>query len=168
MNVPPLPSDPQALLDRFDALPAVGSAELQGEWRGFGVPSGHPLDGVLEALGWHGKRFVGEDAHPLLFAAGGAVFAVNPAPLALAPGLLRGPLPRPVLPLLRRALPLFRTARPAARLHTVQHRGVTGAAMVYDALPVVDHFRRSGAGELLGLMQLRGSAPFFFGLRREG
>ena len=155
----------------YDSLPAVPVDRLAGSWRGSGVPTGHRLDGVLEALGWHGKRFAGpEEAHPLLFDDGrGAVVPVNPAfaPLGLvlrAPGLVRHPL---TARLFRLALPLLRTRRPRARLRAVRSRGVVTATMIYDALPVEDAFRAVGPDTLLGLMNLRGlPAPFFFVLRR--
>jgi hypothetical protein len=41
----------------FDSLPPVRPSEMVGVWRGEGIPSGHPLDGVLENLQWFGKRF---------------------------------------------------------------------------------------------------------------
>jgi hypothetical protein len=41
-------------------------ATLIGSWRGKGVKTGHPMDGLLERFSWHGKRFTGPDgAHPL-------------------------------------------------------------------------------------------------------
>ncbi|MEJ5867854.1 GXWXG domain-containing protein [Pseudokineococcus sp. 5B2Z-1] len=158
----------------FDALPAVEVDDVLGAWRGTGVPTGHPLDGLLELLGWHGKRFDGADAaHPLLFATrpGGEPFAVDPAgvPVGLvvrASGLLHD---ERVAAAARGALPLRRTGRPRARLRPVRHRGVTSAAMLYDALPVVDHLRALDDGGLLGLMDARGlERPFFFALHREG
>jgi hypothetical protein len=40
--------------------------------------------------------------------------------------------------------------------------------MVYDALPIIDLFRRVGRDTLLGLMDMRGlDRPFFFVLRRD-
>ncbi|WP_298991072.1 GXWXG domain-containing protein [uncultured Pseudokineococcus sp.] len=158
----------------FDVLPAVEVDDVLGAWRGTGVPTGHPLDGLLELLGWHGKRFDGADAaHPLLFSAraGGEPLAVDPAgvPVGLvvrASGLLHD---ERVAAAARRALPLRRTRRPRARLRPVRHRGVTSAAMLYDALPVVDHLRALDDGGLLGLMDARGlERPFFFALHREG
>jgi hypothetical protein len=41
----------------FDALPPIPVAEMFGSWRGAGLQTGHPLDGLLEIFGWHGKRF---------------------------------------------------------------------------------------------------------------
>jgi GXWXG protein len=51
-----------------------------------GVRPGHraPLDGLLEAFGWHGKPFDGPDqVHPLVFDHGSGLFTVNPAFLAM-------------------------------------------------------------------------------------
>lgn len=155
----------------FDTLSPANVDALAGRWRGSGLPTGHPLDGVLEALGWVGKQFDGvRDAHPLVLAGPrGAPFAVDPAfvPLLLvlrcAPVLRRHGVARAV----RALLPLARTRRPRARLRTVVHRGVATAAMTYDALPVEDAFRAVDDDTLLGLMEARGmERPFFFVLRR--
>ena len=68
----------------------------------------------------------------------------------------------------RAVRPLLSTDRPRARLRTVEYRGVATAAMVYDALPVIDVFRSVGPDVLLGLMDLRGlTQPFLFVLRRD-
>jgi hypothetical protein len=91
---------------------------------------------------------------------------------ALVPmGLLRDRAHLAHLPAARAAFgvvrPLLHTNRPKARLRTVQYRGVHTAAMVYDALPIIDVFRRISADAVLGLMDMRGLAgPFFFVLRR--
>jgi hypothetical protein len=64
--------------------------------------------------------------------------------------------------------PLMYTDKPKARLRTVEHRGVVTAAMIYDALPIIDVFRRVDDDTMLGLMDLRGlPQPFFFLLRRD-
>jgi Domain of unknown function (DUF4334) len=64
--------------------------------------------------------------------------------------------------------PLLYTHRPKARLRVLEHRGVATAAMVYDALPIIDVFRRVDPDTQLGLMDLRGlPAPFFFLLERD-
>jgi hypothetical protein len=87
-------------------------------------------------------------------------------------GLLRDGTHLAHLPAARAAFgvlrPLLYTSRPKARLRTVEHRGVHTAAMVYDALPIIDVFRRATPDTLLGLMDLRGlPRPFFFLLRRD-
>ncbi|WP_251151048.1 DUF4334 domain-containing protein [Cellulosimicrobium sp. Marseille-Q4280] len=162
-----------AALAFHDSLPAVDVDDVLGTWHGSGIPTGHPLDGLLEALGWYGKRFDGPDAaHPLLFAhRREGVIDVDPAyaplPLVLrCAGLLRRP---PVARAVRTVLPLVRTRRPRARLRRVEHRGVVTTTMVYDALPVHDVLRAVDDDTLLGLMDARGLArPFFFVLRRVG
>jgi len=163
---------PADALAAFDRLPPVDVAATVGRWRGSGLPTGHPFDGLLEAYGWYGKEVVDpETVHPLLFRGrrGGPV-PVDPAhaPLGLlrrAPQLARTPVARLGFAVVR---PLRATRRPAARMRPVEHRGVVTAALVYDRLPVVDVFRRAAPGTLLGLMDLRGMAqPFFFVLRRD-
>jgi len=77
-------------LARFDALPVVTTQEMLGEWRGSGVPTGHDMDGLLEAYAWYGKSFVSEEVvHPLLFRnRAGETYAIDPRriPLALSRG----------------------------------------------------------------------------------
>lgn len=158
----------------YDSLGPAGVDDLLGEWRGSGLRTGHPFDGLLERLGWYGKRFDGpEDAHPLLFDDGrGRVAAVDPAwfPVSLVarrPPLLRLAHHRAAVRLLRAGLPLLRTRRPRARLRMTEHRGVVTATLVYDALPVHDAFRSVDDRTVLGLMDMRGlDAPFLFVLRR--
>jgi hypothetical protein len=163
---------PEEALAFFDGLPTVPAADMLGRWRGSGLPTGSRLDGLLEAYGWYGKEFVdAETVHPLLFAdRSGRPRPVDPALMPV--GVLRDhavlahhPVARAVFGVVR---PLVTTRRPKARLRAVEHRGVVTAAMVYDALPIIDVFRRVSADAVLGLMDLRGLAePFFFVLRRD-
>jgi Domain of unknown function (DUF4334)/GXWXG protein len=166
-------ADPQEVLAFFDTLPAVTPVELLGRWRGSGLPTGSKLDGLLEAYGWYGKEFLGpESVHPLLFRGrDGRPRPVDPAWIPL--GLLRdhAGLARlwPVRTAFGRLRPLLHTNRHTARLRVVEHRGVVTAAMVYDALPIIDVFRRVGDDVVLGAMDMRGlPAPFFFLLARDG
>ena len=47
--------------------------------------------------------------------------------------------------------------------------GTSGAAMVYDDIPVIDHFRRLDDTTLLGAMDQRGSdQTYFFLLEKDG
>jgi hypothetical protein len=163
----------EAALALFDSLPAVPLETMLGSWRGRGLATGHPLDGMLEAFGWYGKRFDGpEDVHPLLFASpGGEPFGVNPSlvPMGLVvcyASLFRLPvIARP----LRALIGVLRTRKPRARLRLTEFRGVATATMIYDALPINDCFRLVDENTLLGVMDMRGLArPFVFVLRREG
>lgn len=160
-------------LSWFDGLAPVELEAMWGMWRGEGFASGHPMDGLLEACRWHGKRFDdAERVHPLVFdAPGGGTLNVRPVGVRLALWLVaRWPaLKSPAVGrVVQAGLPLLRTRRPRARLRLLQHRGVLTAAMLYDDLPIVDVFRRVDADTVLGLMDMRGMAqPFFFLLRRE-
>ena len=157
----------------FDTLAGVALDACIGRWRGSGLPTGHPLDGLLEALGWYGKEFVDpETVHPLLFQEhGGQVFALDPAPVPVQqilrhPWLMRSRASRAAFTAAR---PLLRTTKPKARLCRTEHRGVVSATMIYDALPILDIFREVDQATLLGLMDLRDMPqPFFFILRRVG
>ena len=164
--------DPAEALAFFDSLPAVEPGEMLGRWRGSGLRTGSPLDGLLEAYGWYGKEFLDEETvHPLLFSdRSGRPRAVDPSLLPMA--LLRDyagflqfwPL-RTAMTSLR---PLLYTSRPKARLREIEHRGVVTAAMVYDSLPIIDVFRRVDDDVRLGAMDMRGlPAPFLFVLRRD-
>jgi hypothetical protein len=161
----------QALV-RFDGLEPLSTARMHGAWQGSGLHSGHPLDGLLEAYAWHGKTFRSDDdVDPLVFPAGDNAFmALQPAllPIGLAlgwPRLARSVLARGVFGVIR---PLLRARGPAARLRMVRHRNVGSAAMIYDRIPVIDHFRCIDEHRVLGLMDLRQtSQPFFFLLTRE-
>ena len=164
--------DPDEALAFFDELPAVTPDEMLGRWRGSGLPTGSPLDGLLESFGWYGKEFLDEDTvHPLLFAdRGGEPRPVDPAMLPV--GVLRDYAGFLNVWPIRRAFatvrPLLYTRRPKARLCTVEHRGVVTAAMVYDALPIIDVFRRVSDDVRLGAMDMRGlPSPFLFVLRRD-
>jgi hypothetical protein len=163
---------PAEALAWFDRLPTVRTRELLGRWRGSGLPTGSRLDGLLEAYGWYGKEFLGpESVHPLLFRGrDGRPRPVDPELIPL--WLLRdhAGLARlwPVRTAFGRVRPLLYTNRPKARLRTVEHRGVTTAAMVYDGLPIIDVFRRVGPDVVVGAMDMRSlPSPFFFLLERD-
>ena len=166
-----------AALDLFDALPALDPSDLvglgaAGSWRGSGIPTRHPLDGVLERLGWYGKRFdTTDDVHPLVFRGReDRLVCVDPRflPLRLALRVSRVLRTAPAAGAFALLRPLLATRKPQARLRTITYRGVTSAAMVYDRQPIIDAFRRVDESTVLGVMDLRGMrAPYVFILRRE-
>lgn len=162
---------PDAALETFDTLAAVTPEAMIGTWRGAELPTGHPLDGLLELYGWHGKAFIdAERVHPLLFDGAAAVQAVDPArlPLGMVLKLPRWSRTETARALFRKVLPLLVTRAPKARLRSVAHRGLVSAAMIYDDLPIIDHFRRIDETRVLGLMDWRPTpAPFFFLLTRD-
>lgn len=155
----------------FDAGTAVSIDEMIGEWRGAGLHTAHPMDGLLERYGWYGKAFIdAETVHPLLFA------SKHAPPVALDPRLMliewvwnkRFAHSALVAAMFAAVRPLLQTAKPRARLRMLSHRGVVSATMVYDHLPINDVFRRVDASTVIGLMDMRGmSPPFFFLLRAE-
>lgn len=161
----------EEVLDFFDACPPVQVADMIGCWRGDGLATGHPMDGMLEATGWHGKRFDSAEAgYPLVYGSGSELFSVNPALLPMRAGSRLRPLVRHdwANALSRRVLRLAQTSKPTARLRMMEYRGVVTATMSYDALPINDHFRRVDDDTVIGAMDLRdGGQPFFFTLRRE-
>jgi uncharacterized protein DUF4334/GXWXG protein len=161
-------------LSFFDSLPPMAAIGMTGFWRGSGLRTGHPLDGMLEVFGWRGKRFDGPEAvHPLVFGKPGALFSVNPSLATLGLVLRYGRFfeSPAVAPIARAVLGTLRTEKPKARLRMTEFRGVTTATMVYDSLPINDVFRRVDEDTALGLMDRRGDeAPnyFYFVLRRQG
>ena len=165
--------DPSLALARFDELDGVEVDAMLGRWRGVGLATGHPLDGVLEGRGWWGKAFEAVDrVHPLLFRTGsGAIVPIEPPGLLVRLGLRMPALGRSrfVRGAFRSFLPLLRTQRHAARLERRSFRGKVSAAMVYDRLPITDHFRRIDDDRVLGLMVVDEAASpyFFFLLDRE-
>lgn len=147
----------------FDAAEPVDASFLWGTWRGSDFPSGHPMDGSLAQSGWFGKRFTNADhVDPLLFHDSDRTghFAADPIGAARAMASGKGDLS-----LIRDEI---ETHQPGARLRAVEYRGVLSTAMVYDTLPVIDHFRRIDQNTMLGAMDRRGDeATYFFVLRRQ-
>lgn len=136
--------DHATLLRFYDGLPALAPAALTGLWRGGAWETGTRFDGLLERLAWHGKLFGGpDDVQALLFARPRTALGwlnrltILPFRLLGRPSLVRHPLGR-------------------ARLREVRFRGLVSTAMVYDYLPIIDHFRRIGDERIMGVMDLRG------------
>lgn len=157
----------------FDSLEPVGLDFMQGKWKGDGFPTGHPLDGALEAYHWRGKIFENpEQVHPLIFQSiRGGTLAIDPIYMLPAMGLVER------LPFLKSkrmgnifqlCLGLFATRRSRARLRLTHYRDKLSATMIYDSLPVNDVFRQVDPATVLGVMDMKGAVrPLFFVLRRE-
>ena len=133
------PVDCASALSCFDTLAGLEPEFMIGRWRGTGSPTGHPWDGILEALGWYGKAFESADrVHPLLFRTrSGAVIPLDPAymPVGVAlrwPALAKSAPVRMAFTVVR---PLLRSDLSAARLRAVNFRGKRSAAMIYDSSP---------------------------------
>ena len=145
----------------FDSLPAVSVDFMLGLWRASGFPTGHPQDGKLERLGWYGKRFTDENSvDPMIFnSQNDEVFSADPV------YIIRN------LDVLRHACDVrdeAETKEPKARLRLVEARGTLTASMVYNNLPIIDHFRKLNEDTVLGMMEkpTGQSHNYFFVLRR--
>jgi hypothetical protein len=55
----------------------------------------------------------------------------------------------------------------AAVLRPVAFRGKTSAAMIYDRLPIIDHFRKIDDEAVMGIMDHKGRIEVYFYLERE-
>ena len=151
----------------FDALAPIAPEAMIGRWKGRTLPTSHPLDGLLEILGWYGKEVeTPERVHPLLFRRpSGDVVPLEPAlmPTEVAlrwPGLARS---LPTRLAFAGSGPLLRAIRPGGRLAFRDFRGSRSAALIYHAQPITDHLRLVGDDLVVGLMERRDmKTPFFF------
>ncbi|MGC4411048.1 DUF4334 domain-containing protein (plasmid) [Rhizobium rosettiformans] len=161
----------QTGFDRFRDLSPVEPEDLVGLWRGRGIPTGHPLDGILENLGWFGKRFT-EDlrADALLFRSGKRrLTAIDPFPIPLRLAMRFHSLGKTRFApnLFSHLLRPLRALGPIATVRRLPFEGVSSAAMVYDRLPITDHFRRMDKDTVIGLMAIKGDARhYLFELQR--
>ncbi len=124
----------------------MGVEEVLGSWRGGDFATGHLASAVLEQVRWHGKRF--------------------DAPLDAKPLMCRGEDGE-----------LYSNLKAGgggeASLWPVGFRGETTATMVYDKMPVVDHFKAVDDDTLMGIMNGKLESAFgvselyYFWLERE-
>ena len=157
-------------LQLFDSLETVNLEFMIGRWRGSGIETNHPMDGLLEASNWYGKEFINpENVHPLLFMdSKGEIFAVAPHP-TIMDWVLKLPVlkNRYLKPLIIFANSLLKTQVSQARLRMMEYRGKVTATMIYDYLPINDSFRKINENTVLGIMDFKKlPQPFFFLLKR--
>lgn len=158
-------------LDTFDSLSPIQTDFMLGRWFGWEIKTGHPLEGLLDALGWYGKAFDSiDEVQPLLVkGANGDIFPVAPTPFILRVSyqlpLVKAPFMRPANRLFAK---LLRTRHTQARLRLVAFRGQPSATMIYDHVPIHDHFRMVDERTVLGIMDYKQvPQPYFFMLQRE-
>ncbi|MFD1663436.1 DUF4334 domain-containing protein [Streptomyces caeni] len=139
------PIDPGELDALWADLKTVDASSILGSWRGFAFPTGHPVERVLTGSRWHGKRFVAlDDAKPLICRAQDGGLYSDTA-----------------------------SGRGEASLWNIEFRGEVTATMVYDGMPVFDHFKQVDDDTLMGVMNGKAAAVsadghlFYFGLERE-
>ncbi|MBW9064550.1 DUF4334 domain-containing protein [Rhizobium herbae] len=156
----------QALLEEFRRLSPVQPRELVGLWKGHGLSAGHPFDGVLENLGWFGKRFMRDmRADALLFCSGERrLTAIDPKwiPVQLALRFHGFGLTGTARNLFSHLQPCLRARGPVASVKTMVFDGVESAAMVYDDQPIVDYFRRIDEERVMGAMKITGDERIYF------
>nr|WP_155821136.1 DUF4334 domain-containing protein [Gordonia hirsuta] len=136
-------SEPAELDEIWAALPTVTVEEILGDWRGGELPSGHPMDGQLAKVRWHGKWFRSwHDVAPMVCRDdSGALYSDK------------------------------EIGKGEASLWPVGFRGEVTASMVYDGQPVIDHFKRVDQNTLMGIMNGKTSLVrdrhFYFYLERD-
>lgn len=163
-------ADFEAALAAYDALEPASLEFMLGRWKGSGLHTNDPMDGLLESYGWHGKVFEStESVHPLMFSDGrGGLMPLEPRHMRIGLanlGFAKHPL---TVRAFRLARPLLRARGSAARLRMTEYRGKLCATMIYDSLPINDVFRRVDDDCVMGAMDFKGSPrPFFFALHRE-
>lgn len=155
----------------FDDLDPVDLDFMIGRWRGSEFPTGHPMDGLLQASNWYGKEFIAPDTvHPLLFVDNsGQIIRVTPNSLAINLAL-QLPIPRSdsLKPIYTFLASLQKTDKSQARLRMVEHRHKISATMIYDDVPIHDVFRKIDDRTVMGLMDYKASQqPYFFVLTRD-
>jgi len=125
------------------ALPTVRPEQILGAWKGGEFVSGHAFEGKLQRARWHGKRF---DS------------LTEVAPLVCRDD--RGAL-----------FDNVEMAKGGASLWSIEFRGESTAAMVYDGQPVFDHFKQVDDATLLGVMNGKGvfdhGRHYYFVLERD-
>lgn len=162
---------PQAIRDDwFCSLPSVLPVEMVGLWRGEGVPSDHPLDGVLENLNWFGKRFHSN------FAADALLFQWHPRrlvpiepahfPIGMTLRMAQFGRTRFARTRFSHMQKALRARGTTASLRLCEFNGKETAAMVYDRQPIIDYFRWIDGSEVAGMMVVEGDERrYFFRLR---
>ncbi len=139
-------ADPADLDVLWSDLTTLEVDEMLGAWRGGDFATGHVASSVLEKVRWHGKRFDSAlEAVPLRCRDDDGELYSNTA--AGGGG--------------------------EASLWPVGFRGEVTATMVYDRMPVFDHFKRVDADTLMGIMNGKLEAAFgvsdlyYFWLERD-
>lgn len=154
----------------FDALEVVDFETMWGLWKGSEITSGHPMEGLLTAAGWYGKRFESpESVYPLVFQkTDGTLFTGNPALLPLSLPFDKVSL-KSISIGMKVVRPFFTTEKSSARLRITDYRGKPSASMVYDAKAIIDIFRKVDETTLMGVMDIKNikqGMSYFFVLRK--
>ncbi|WP_433830646.1 DUF4334 domain-containing protein [Actinoplanes sp. CA-015351] len=119
---------PDELDQLWTTLETIRPEEMLGAWKGSEFVSGHPFEGNLARVRWHGKTFASlTDVTPLVCLDDDGNKYAN-----------------------------IDFAKGGASLWTVEFRGEPTATMVYDGRPILDHFKRVDDETVLGVMNGKG------------
>ncbi|GAA2436380.1 DUF4334 domain-containing protein [Mycolicibacterium llatzerense] len=123
---------PADLDELWAALETVDASDILGAWKGAEFHTGHPLNGGFERVRWFGKTFNSlSDVQPnMCFDEHGELYSNT----EIGGG--------------------------EASLWNVEFRGEVTATMVYDATPVLDHFKRVDDRTLMGIMNAKDISKF--------
>ncbi|MEH7905104.1 GXWXG domain-containing protein [Rhizobium laguerreae] len=175
MNIPegePMQGDQQEEMAAwFRSLEPVQPKDMVGLWSGVGIPSGHPLDGVLENLSWFGKRFHSDmRADALLFKwRPGRLVPIDPSFFPVRLAIKMAPFGRTFVARhwFSYLQKMLRARGTTASLKLQALDGVETAAMVYDKQPIVDYFHRIDDDGIAGMMCVHDDPRrFFFKLQK--
>lgn len=115
--------DETELLDFFDSLSEVKSDEILGKWKGGDLNTGHWGNEALSEMKWYGKWFKNKlEALPLV--------CFNDSGKLFSNHIMNG----------------------EASLWDIEFRGKVSATMVYDGVPIFDHFRKIDENTIFGIM----------------
>ncbi len=138
--------DPRELDAVWARLEPCRPDDLIGyRWRGFTFDTGHRTGELLERIHWYGKAFASEsDVQPLLCRDKSGTLISD-----------------------------IGTGHGEASLWEVVFRGEVTTTMVYDGMPVLDHFKKVDDDTVIGVMNGKGTLVFdggehfWFGLERD-
>ena len=115
--------DDSVLLSLFDSLPIITSDEMLGKWKGGDFKTGHWGNKALAEMKWYGKWFKSKfDVPPII--------CFNDEGKLFSNKIMKG----------------------EASILDVSFRGKTSATMIYDGVPIFDHFRKVDNNIVFGLM----------------
>ncbi|KSZ56681.1 DUF4334 domain-containing protein [Rhodococcus sp. C26F] len=138
--------DPRELDALWEHLAPARIDDLVGyRWKGFSFDTGHRTHTLLGKSRWYGKTFASvSEVQPLVcYGEDGELFSDT------------------------------KTGRGEASLWEIVFRGEVTATMVYDGMPVFDHFKKVDDDTVVGVMNGKGSLVFddgehyWFGLERD-
>jgi hypothetical protein len=150
----------------FDKLEPVALSMMQGLWKGKELLAGHPMEGVLDACKWYGKRFDNvENVYPLVFKTGNhKLYFGNPRLMPLNVPFEK--IHKGIISILFSIIHSFiSTKKSKARLRMVEYRGKVSASMLYDQLAIIDIFRKVDDNTVMGVMDFKESSSsesYFF------